>query len=195
MTELSSQNFNAQEERKGGWGETLRYIFIALLIVIPIRYFVAQPFVVSGASMDPTFENGQYLIVDELSKRFTDIKRFDVVVFKYPLDPSKYFIKRVIGLPGETVIVQGGNITIINEAHPDGFTFDEPYVERPGRRTDDVELTMGADEYFVMGDNRSASSDSRIWGALSEANIVGKPIIRLTPISLLSINPGKYTSE
>jgi signal peptidase I len=154
--------------------------------------WIAQPFVVSGESMYPTFHDGEYLIVDEISYITGDPNRGDVIIFKYPKDPSKYFIKRIIGLPGETVTVTGSNVTIQNNAHPDGFTFEEPYVDRPGRRTDDVKVTLQEKEYFVMGDNRAASSDSRIWGPLPEKNIIGTPFVRLTPISMISIHPGAY---
>src|SRR3989338_9340260 len=97
---------------KEAW-ETVRFIFIALLIVIPIRLFIAQPFIVSGASMDPTFTDGQYLIVDEVSYRFNEPIRGDVIIFKYPKDPKKYFIKRIIGLPRHTVSIdEKGNVSV-----------------------------------------------------------------------------------
>src|SRR6185295_2417670 len=101
-----------QENRDSFFTELLKFAVIALIIVVPIRFFVAQPFIVSGASMDPTFHNGQYLIVDELSYRFSPPQRGDVIIFRYPRDPSQFFIKRIIGLPGETVKIQGGSISI-----------------------------------------------------------------------------------
>src|SRR3989338_9662403 len=92
--------------------EFIRYAIIALLIVVPFRIFIAQPYVVSGSSMDPTFKDADYLIVDQLSKRFEDPKRGDVLIIKYPKDPSKFFIKRLIGFPEETVLITDGVVSI-----------------------------------------------------------------------------------
>lgn len=180
---------------EGGGGidsiwELVRFVFIALLIVIPIRILVAQPFVVSGSSMVPTFENGDYLIIDELSYRLGKPHRYDVVVFKYPGDTSKYFIKRIIGLPGETVIVNGNEVTITNSEYPDGFKIEQSYVKNQG--DNNMSATLDAEEYFVMGDNRPASSDSRYWGPVHRDLLVGKPVLRLLPINALDISPGNY---
>ena len=168
----------------------VRFIILALIIVIPIRIFVAQPFVVSGSSMYPTFQNGDYLIVDELSYRTGDPQRYDVVVFHYPLDPSKFFIKRVIGLPGETVKILGNNITIVNKDHPEGFQIPEPFVKNPG--DNDMTFNLKEGQYFVMGDNRSASSDSRSWGAVPRDLMSGRVLVRLLPLNDLGIMPGEY---
>lgn len=167
--------------------ETLKLLLISLLIVIPFRLFIAQPFIVEGASMYPTFDNGDYLIVDELTYRFKSPERGDVSVFRYPLDPRKSFIKRIIGLPGEIVRVNDGKITIINNENPKGFTFDEPYIKL--KKPDEFSYTLGEGEYFVMGDNRAQSADSRLWGAVPEKNIIGRPIVRVLPPGLL---PGDY---
>jgi len=176
----------------GFFAEITRFTLIALFIVIPIRIFIAQPFIVQGASMDPTFETGQYLIVDQLTYRFEDIERGDVIVFKYPKDPSKFFIKRVIGVPGDTLTIDRDVVTIKNEAYPDGFTLEEPYVQ--AMRPDTVLTeTLGEHEYFVMGDNRNASSDSRIWGVLRDDLIVGRAFVRLLPVTEIGILPGKFS--
>lgn len=140
--------------------EFIKLTLIALLVILPIRMWVAQPFIVSGASMEPTFENGDYLIVDELSYRFQEPQRGDVIIFRYPLNPSKFFIKRIEGLPGET-------------------------IENNGE-----EITLAKDEYFVKGDNKPNSSDSRVWGPLKENLIVGRAIIRLWPITKAEFLPG-----
>ncbi|MBI3634530.1 MAG: signal peptidase I [Candidatus Yonathbacteria bacterium] len=130
--------------------ETVRFIFIALIIVIPIRFFIAQPFIVSGASMDPTFTDGQYLIVDEISYRFNEPARGDVVIFKYPKDPQKYFIKRIIGLPGEKVVInEHGNVFIHQVGSEGTVALKEPYIHFP--KNESAERELGADEYFVMG--------------------------------------------
>lgn len=164
--------------------ETAKIIIIALLIVVPIRTFLFQPFFVKGQSMDPTFENGDYLIVDELSYRFRDPERGEVVVFKYPNDPSQRYIKRVIGLPGETVEIKGGKITIINEKGKE--LLDEKYLPSNILTLGDANIALSQEEYFVLGDNRMASSDSRRWGALPEKNIIGRVFLRAWPITALA---------
>ncbi len=169
--------------------ELIKFVLPALVIVLILRFFVAQPFIVSGASMDPTFSNGQYLIVDELSYRLESPQRGDVIIFRYPRDPSQFFIKRIIGLPNETVQISNNSVTIIK---PDGteFSLDEGYVKNLGNGASQ-KLTLSDKDYFVMGDNRPESSDSRIWGSLPSQNIVGRALIRLLPITSVSIFPGK----
>ncbi len=171
--------------------EIVKFTLIAVAIVIPIRMYVAQPFIVSGASMDPTFTSGQYLVVDQLTYHFADPKRSDVIIFKYPRNPKIFYIKRIIGLPGETVNMQAGKVTIINTEHPEGFDFDDSHVVAAHRSADNLEITLGPTEYFVMGDNRKESSDSRVWGPLEKKYIVGRPFIRLLPPTKLSVFPGK----
>jgi signal peptidase I len=177
---------------RGTIREWLQVIIIALLISLPIRFFIAEPFVVNGASMDPTFSTGQFLIVDRLTYRFEEPKRGDVIVFKYPNNPSTYFIKRIIGLPGETVSIKNGIVTIINTESPTGTVLDETYVDSSHRSHENTSSILGPDQYFVMGDNRAQSSDSRIWGALDKGLIAGRPIVRLLPVTQLSLLPGIY---
>ncbi|MFA6094508.1 MAG: signal peptidase I [Candidatus Paceibacterota bacterium] len=174
--------------------ETIKFIIIALVIVIPIRMYVAQPFIVSGQSMEPTFDDRQYLIVDQLTYHFQNPQRGDVVIFKYPNDTTKYFIKRVIGLPGEKVEVRAGHVTIFNTENPTGELLVEPYVGTTLNDADRI-TTLGADEYFVMGDNRSNSSDSRVWGPLKQKFLVGRPILRLLPLNTISVFPGKEVPQ
>lgn len=174
--------------------EILRFSLIAILIVVPIRMFVAQPFIVSGASMEETFNTGEYLIVDQVSYYFEAPKRGEVVIFKYPKDPSKYFIKRVIGLPGETVSIMDGEVSIISEEYPEGLTLDEPYI-RPMPEAGPMTERLGEREYFVMGDNRPESSDSRSWGVLQEERIVGKAWLRLFPPTRLDLLPGNASDQ
>lgn len=171
--------------------ETVRFLLISFAIVIPLRIFVAQPFIVSGASMDPTFYNGQYLIVDELSYNIGNPMRGDVVIFKYPKNPSQYFIKRVIGLPGETVnIDNNGKVTIKDASGNIALSLTEPYVSYP---KDDTALrTLAPGEYFVMGDNRAGSFDSRAWGPVQRNLIVGKAFLRLYPFNTISVLPGQF---
>lgn len=180
---------NTPRKKDGGIWETVKFIIIAFAIVWPIRAFVAQPFIVSGSSMVPTFQNSQYLIVDQLTYRLENPERGDVVIFKYPNDTSKFFIKRVIGLPRETVVIEGSDVYIKDE-NGDEIKIDEPYVMNEGRNF--MEAKLGEHEYFVMGDNREASSDSRSWGNLDEKFIIGRALVRLLPFNTFSVKPGDY---
>lgn len=169
--------------------EIATFVVIAVCVVLPFRIYIAEPYLVEGRSMDPTFSSGDYLIVDKLTYRRTEPKRNTVVVFHYPNDPKKSFIKRIIGLPGETVEEKENKITIYNKENPDGFQIDQSYVvhELPAN----FKITLGEDEYFVMGDNRAESFDSRSWGPLKRKYISGKPILRLLPVSLIGYLPGQ----
>jgi len=167
-------------------GEMVRIVIISLLIVLPIRFFVAQPFIVRGASMDPSFRDGEYLVIDELSYRLGIPEREQVIVFRYPRDPQQFFIKRIIGLPGEAVIISNGGISIRKGNEPP-MKLDETYLS-PGLRTGpDITVELGLGEYFVLGDNRGNSSDSRVWGTLRSDLIIGRAIVRLWPPQRLSI--------
>jgi signal peptidase I len=177
-------------KKENSFWEIFKFALLALAIVIPIRTFIAQPFIVSGSSMVPTFENNEYLIVDEISYRLHQPERGDVIVFRYPNDPSKFFIKRIIGLPGETLTITGQKITIKNSAHPEGLTLEEPYVKNES--TDERTVQIPEGQYFVMGDNRSASSDSRSWGTLPRKNITGRAFLRILPVAEASVLPGDY---
>ncbi len=161
--------------------ETFKIVIIALAIVLPIRYFLFQPFFVKGASMEPNFDDGQYLIIDELSYRFRNPERGEVIVFKYPHDPSQRYIKRIIGLPGETVEVKDNKVFIGNEVL-DESSYLSTDTPTPGL----VKFVLGDKEYFVLGDNRLASSDSRRWGTLPRENIVGRVYLRTWPFATLT---------
>ncbi|MES2437184.1 MAG: signal peptidase I [Patescibacteria group bacterium] len=183
---------NNEVKKESFWGEIIKFTLFALLIVLPIRLFIAQPFIVSGASMDPAYETGEYLIVDQLSYHLNDPARGDVVIFKYPKDETKYFIKRVIGLPGDTVQIDGTQVIIFNDANPDGLKLREPYISFANEKEDSLRVTLKDDQYFVMGDNRRQSSDSRSWGTLPRELIVGTPFIRLFPLNKISVFPGEF---
>ncbi len=170
--------------------ELFKFGAVALLIVVPIRMYVAQPFVVSGASMEPTFDSGEYLVVDELSYRFREPARGDVIIFRYPKDPSKYFIKRIVGLPDETITIKGSEVIVVNRAHPEGLVLPETYLD-PGRlKSDFITVALSDGEYFVLGDNRKESSDSRYWGTLPRENIIGRAFLRLVPVARAAYLPG-----
>ncbi len=177
-----------EEKRESFFTELLKFALIALIIVVPVRLFVAKPFIVSGESMEPTFDTGQYLIVDELTYDFAQPQRGDVIIFKYPKDPSQYFIKRIIGLPGETLRITNGQISVTTVA---GKTIQLPesYIKNIGNGPD-ITVPIPLGNYFVMGDNRPDSSDSRYWGLLPRANIVGRAFLRLLPLQNIALLPG-----
>lgn len=169
--------------------------FLIVVVVIPIRTFVISPFIVDGDSMHPTFEHLDYLVVDELVYAFKAPARGDVIVFRYPGNPSTFYIKRIIGVPGETVSINRGAITITTE-EGEKLTLVEPYiVNEDATYTRDFTLLPG--EYFVMGDNRPNSSDSRVWGPLPRKDIVGRVDLRLLPFSKSGFSPGAayYATE
>ena len=179
------------------WKGLLKDLFtLALLIVvvvIPIRLFIISPFVVDGESMHPTFENLDYLIVDELVYDFKNPARGEVIVFRYPGNPSVFYIKRIIGLPGETVSINHGVVTITTTAGKTVALTEPQIVNEDATYTKQV--TLNAGEYFVMGDNRPNSSDSRFWGPLPEKNIIGRVDARLLPVDKTSLFPGSVSYE
>ncbi len=167
--------------------DIIKVTAIALILAGLVRYFLVQPFFVEGASMEPNFEDGEYLLIDEISYYFKSPQRGEVIVFHYPLDTSKYYIKRVIGLPGETVEIKNGKIVIYNDGNPDGLFISENYLSQEDTTTGDIKKKLGQNEFFVLGDNRSASSDSRQWGALPKNDIVGRAWIRAWPIAKAAV--------
>jgi len=162
--------------------EIIKIVVIALVIVIPVRYFLFQPFLVNGQSMEPNFENGDYLIIDEISYRFHDPQRGEVIVFSAPPNPSTRYIKRIIGLPGETIEIKEGKIFVIKE---NTEVLDESQYLPKGLETQSGvqgdKFSVPEDKFFVLGDNRQVSSDSRIWGLLPRQNIIGRVYLRLWP--------------
>ena len=167
--------------------ELFKIILISLAIIIPVRYYLIQPFIVRGSSMEPSFSDGEYLVIDEISYRFEGPKRGDVVIFKYPKDNSQYFIKRIIGLPSETVEISDGSIIIYNNEYPEGEDIDESYLPEDLETPGDLKVSVDQDSYFVLGDNRNASSDSRIWGLLPEDDLIGRVWVRGLPTDRIGI--------
>ncbi len=162
--------------------EIVQVVAISLAIIIPVRVFLIQPFYVQGASMEPNFFNHEYLIIDELSYRLRAPERGEIVVFHYPNDPSQYFIKRVIGLPGETVEIAGGNVKIYNGQYPNGKVLDETgYLDQDFTAATQT-VTLKPDELFLLGDNRSSSLDSRFFGPVKRFAIVGRVWVRGYPV-------------
>lgn len=190
--QIKEEPINSKTPMRQVVWETVRYAIVAALIIIPIRAFVAQPFIVSGNSMFPTLHNGEYLIVNEATKYVGEYHRGDIIIIRYPNDTSKYFIKRIIGLPGETVTIVDGVVSITSLTQRTPLVLNEPYVKNPKPDTSLRALTN--DEYFVMGDNRAQSSDSRVWGPVPKALMDGKALLRLFPFSEIAIHPGSPES-
>lgn len=163
--------------------ETCKTVIVSLVAVYLIRSFIVQPFYVRGASMEPNFQDGQYLIINEISYRFEKPQHGDVIVFRYPLDPSEYFIKRVIGLPGDRVEIDDGKVFV------NGEEFEEAYIPRGVFTYGKNKISLGPTEYYVLGDNRPASSDSRRWGVLPARNIVGRVWLRGWPLNKAGVIP------
>ncbi len=162
--------------------EVLQIVIIASAIIIPIRYFLVQPFYVKGASMEPNFYDHEYLIIDELSFRFREPDRGEIVVFRYPKDPSQFFIKRVVALPGETVEITEGHVVIYNDDHPNGLELEELYLSEVAT-VGKQRVTLGPEEYYVMGDNRGKSLDSRSFGPITNEQFIGRVWVRGLPFS------------
>lgn len=168
--------------------EVAKIVILALVIVVPIRYFIFQPFIVKGLSMEPNFHDGDYLIIDEISYRFKQPERGEIIVFKYPRDPSQRFIKRIIGLPQEKVELQYDQITITDK-FGERKVLDESNYLVSQAQLGEMAVTLAENEYFVLGDNRMHSFDSRKWGALKRENIVGRAIIRAWPPAVMAMIP------
>ncbi len=172
--------------------ELVKIVVISLVIIIPVRYFLIQPFYVKGASMEPNFYDHEYLIIDEISYRFNEKERGDIIVFRNPKNPQEFFIKRLIGLPGEEVQIQDGVITIFNDDFPEGKILPEPYLAE-GTSTyanDENKIKVGDNEIFVLGDNRGSSKDSRVFGPVNKSFVVGKVMVRGWPF-----NRAKFFSD
>jgi len=164
--------------------EVLKAVAIAVIIIVPIRYFLVQPFFVHGASMEETFHDADYILIDEISYRFNDPVRGDIVVFRYPNDHKQYFIKRVIGLPGETIEIKNNSVKIYNTENPKGMTLVESEYLSQGQETKGaLRRKLDPNEYFVMGDNRTQSSDSRSWGPVHRSEVTGRVFARAWPLT------------
>lgn len=154
-------------------GKTL---FFVVLIAFIIRFYLIQPFYVEGQSMEPSFNNGEYLLIDEISYHFREPRRGEVIVFRPPISTYQNYIKRIIALPGEEIDFnsEGSGFIIKNQTYPDGIMIEEKYLS-PGIETrGDKDTKISDRSFFVMGDNRTASSDSRIFGPVFKKNITGR---------------------
>ena len=195
----SDKKERRQEKKTSFVFEIIKIVLISFLIIFPIRTFVFQPFFVKGSSMEPNFLNGEYLIINELGYKktvvaagekeiftvdsFKELERGTPVVFRYPRNPEEFFIKRVIGLPNERVLIKNKTIKIFNDESPEGFLLDErDYIPNHFETRGEEDFVLEGGQYVVLGDNRSHSSDSRNWGILSSDYIVGKVLLRAWPV-------------
>jgi signal peptidase I len=181
--------------------EMLKILVLAAVVIIPIRAFLFQPFFVQGSSMEPNFDDGEYLVISEFGLKhtriplanvdvnpFRELSRQEPVVFRFPRDPKQFFIKRVIGLPGESVEIKGGKVYVYNQVHHDGYVLDESAYLDPAVKTSDLPRTKVADdEYFVMGDNRAFSYDSRAFGPVKKSAIIGRVLLRAWPVTDITL--------
>ena len=165
--------------------EVLEIVVIATVTVFLVRTFLIQPFLVSGASMEPNFSDGNYLLIDEITYRFREPARGEVIVFRYPNDPSTYYIKRIIGLPGEKLSIKNNQLTVFNNQKPEGFNINEDYIRSDIKTAGNIEVLLKDNEYYVLGDNRYYSYDSRNWGPVPKDDIIGLARLRLLPLTYL----------
>ncbi len=180
--------------------DVIETIVVAAAIFVVVYLFLLQPHQVKGASMEPNFHDGEYILTDKISYRFGEPKRGDVIVFKAPTNPDVDFIKRIVALPGEKLKIDNNQVVIFNDEHPKGFTLSEPF-EVMGPITGGSHIKEGkvvevpTGNYFVFGDNRTRSFDSREWGPLPKKSIVGKAWLRYWPLSKISILRGVSFTE
>lgn len=191
--ELPVTDSSPKESIKSYLWDIVKYFVIAFIITLPIKMFIAQPFVVSGTSMVPTFEDKDYLIVDELSYHLRTPLRGEVIVFRFPQNPEKYYIKRIVGLPGETVDVRSEGV-YVSTGTSTPLHVDDSFIHYPGGPATG-KTTLKEGEYFVMGDNRAGSSDSRYWGAVTKNLIIGRVYVRVYPFSEAGYLPGEFLQE
>lgn len=189
---------SSKDRAPGSDRALIGYTVVALVVALVIRFFIATPYVVSGSSMEPTFHDWDYLIIDRVSYRFDEPQRGDVIVFGLPQEPSRSLIKRIIGLPGDLVTIGRDQIIIIDAAHPGGFIINEPYLDPADRGgAAGISVVVPPGEYFVLGDNRKVSADSRLWGFLPRSDIAGRVLLRLYPLDRIGLLPGvaRYGAE
>src|SRR3989344_1618434 len=185
LNEFPEQKKSRRNEALTFIWEMVKVVMLSLAIILPIRYFLIQPFFVKGASMEETFNDGEYILIDEIGYRLNEPKRGDIVVFRFPEDKSKFFIKRVIGLPEETIEIKNNTVRIFNTENPDGIVLDESqYLSARQHTVGNLKVKLDREEYFVMGDNRLQSFDSRGWGPVSRSLITGRVFFRAWPVNV-----------
>lgn len=178
---------NARLQQAGTFlWEMIKVVAISLAIILPIRYFLVQPFYVKGASMEPNYHDYEYLIIDELTYRFNEPQRGDVVVLRNPSNPREYFIKRVIGLPGDMVTVANGKVSVNGEELDESAYLDDTVATYTSAK---ATVTLEDNQYFVLGDNRPVSHDSRRFGPIDESEFIGRVWVRAWPFNRFAVFP------
>lgn len=186
-----------KQEKITNWRSELldlkKTLIIVLVVYFVIKSYIAQPFLVRGRSMEQTLSDGDYLVVDQLSYNIFNPKRSDIVVFHTEFiqggAEKEYYIKRIIGIPGDRVVIKDGNVILYKNNSDTPTLLKEPYIIE-GLKTisqDPIDVILSENQYFVLGDNRGNSSDSRYWGVLNKQYIIGKPVIRLFPFNAIKI--------
>lgn len=167
--------------------EFFKLALFAVVTIFLVRYFLFKPFYVRGASMEPNFFDKEYLIIDEISYRLRSPNRGEIVVFHYPQNRGEYFLKRIIGLPGERIKTKDGAVIIYSDVHPGGLVLSEDYLPAGIKNSPDVSFNLGPDQYFVLGDNRNSSFDSRFFGPVNGKELIGRVWLRGWPFNRAKI--------
>ncbi len=165
--------------------ELIKIVILAGITIGLVRYFLFKPFYVKGQSMEPNYHEKDYLIIDELSYRFREPIRGEVVVFSAPNNDKDFYLKRIVGLPGERIKIEDNKVIIYNDDHPQGVVVEEFYLDEDTLGS--TMQTLGSDQYFVMGDNRDSSYDSRRFGPIDKNSVVGRTFLRGWPLTRISV--------
>ncbi|MBI4067470.1 signal peptidase I [Candidatus Gottesmanbacteria bacterium] len=165
----------------------LETIVVALSIFVVVYLFLFQPHEVKGGSMEPNFHDGEYILTDKISYRFKSPERGEVIIFKSPTNPDIDYIKRIIGLPGDTLMVRDDSVYLNGKILTEPYIIDKTVILGSGFLTEGKEISVSDDRYFVMGDNRGHSADSREFGPISKKSIIGKALIRYWPIPYFGV--------
>lgn len=169
------------------WFQIAKGVDILLILGLLFRSFILQPFLVEGSSMEPNFHNREFLLVDRISYKFNQPQRGQVIIFKFPKNPSEDYIKRIIGVPGDNIKVEAGQVYVNGNIISQDFLPDGAQTNVSSSRSNSLELTLNQNEFFVMGDNRDNSSDSREWGIVPQANLIGRAWFIVYPFNYFGL--------
>ncbi len=181
MEQEDHNKASVEDRKRSVFSEVFESVAIAVLLAVVIRLFVLEPFYIPSGSMVPTLKERDRIIVSKLNYYFQEPKRGDIVVFKYPKDPKRNFVKRLIAVGGETVAIKNSRLYI------NGQPVSEDYLPKGLRFADYGPVVVPSGNYFMMGDNRNNSDDSRVWGYLPENLIVGRALVIYWPLERISI--------
>ncbi len=180
-TVQANKSLSTSKTALSGWWQIVKGVDIVIVLGIVFRTFVLQPFMVEGNSMEPNYHDREYLLVDQISYRFREPKRGEVIIFHPPQDPSENYIKRIIGVPGDKIEIENGIIKVNNNKTQEPYLTPEDQVISKESLTYPYNRTLQTNEFFVLGDNRDHSSDSREFGAVPKGNIIGKAWLIVYP--------------